>query len=91
MENKRSIKFKFRLECLLALNLLLSCVFVADAFEVNLRNRRVGFAYSRLSANIDDSEAFKDAMKKTKEFGPTSSEAKIAWEVVEEIDEVNDR
>lgn len=37
----------------------------------------------------DATEAIKAAMAASKEFGPTSAEARMAWELVEEIDAAN--
>lgn len=34
----------------------------------------------------DSSNEIKEALKKSEEFGPNSREAKVAWDIVEEID-----
>jgi len=36
--------------------------------------------------DIDSTEAIKEALEATKKFGPTSPEARLAWDIVEEID-----
>jgi len=38
----------------------------------------------------DSSEEIQEAFRKSKEFGPNSNEAKVAWDIVEEIDASED-
>jgi len=46
----------------------------------------VGDRMRMQNARVDTTEAIKEAMKASKEFGPTSKEARVAWEAVEEMD-----
>ena len=39
-----------------------------------------------LMAHPDSADLVKEAMKVTEEFGATSTEARLAWETVEEVD-----
>lgn len=41
------------------------------------------------SVHMDTSDAIKAALQASKEFGKTSPEARMAWELVEEIDAAN--
>lgn len=43
-------------------------------------------ASTTLMSRVDSTDAIKEALAASKEFGPTSKEARIAWEVVEEMD-----
>mmetsp|Transcript_24551 Transcript_24551/g.36010 ORF Transcript_24551/g.36010 Transcript_24551/m.36010 type:complete len:210 (+) Transcript_24551:58-687(+) len=38
------------------------------------------------NARVDSAEAIADALAASKEFGPTSKEARVAWDIVEEMD-----
>jgi Ca2+-binding EF-hand superfamily protein len=57
----------------------------AAAFTAGLArtSRRVDL---RLAARVDSSDLVDAAMKITEKFGSTSSEARLAWETVEEVD-----
>ena len=44
-----------------------------------------------LFGSVDSSEAVKAALAATKEFGPTSKEAALAWDIVEEMDASDNR
>ena len=41
------------------------------------------------TTTADSSEAVKNALEASKKFGATSKEARVAWEIVEEIDASN--
>lgn len=42
-------------------------------------------------ARPDSSKAIKDALEVSKKFGPSSPEAAMAWEIVEELDSSDNR
>ena len=44
-----------------------------------------------LFGSVDSSQAVKAALAATKEFGPTSKEAALAWDIVEEMDASDNR
>ena len=44
-----------------------------------------------LFGSVYSSEAVKAALAATKEFGPTSKEAALAWDIVEEMDASDNR
>ena len=46
---------------------------------------------TNLFGRVDSSEAVKAAMEASKKFGPTSPEARMAWETVEEMDSSDTR
>ena len=62
----------------------------ATAFTpaVPVAGRRQSMA---LFGSVDSSEAVKAALAATKEFGPTSKEAALAWDIVEEMDASDNR
>ena len=43
------------------------------------------------NARVDTTEAIQEAMAASKKFGPTSKEARVAWEAVEEMDASDNR
>ena len=62
----------------------------ATAFTpaVPVAGRRQSMA---LFGSVDSSGAVKAALAATKEFGPTSKEAALAWDIVEELDASDNR
>jgi hypothetical protein len=46
---------------------------------------------SALFSAVDSSDAVKAALAASKEFGPTSKEAALAWDIVEEMDASDNR
>lgn len=57
----------------------------ADAF-LNANLARIKSCQSTLTAlRSADSDAVEDALDASKKFGPTSKEARVAWDIVEEI------
>lgn len=47
--------------------------------------------HSALFSAVDSSDAVKAALAASKEFGPTSKEAALAWDIVEEMDASDNR
>ena len=43
------------------------------------------------NARVDTTDAIQEAMAASKKFGPTSKEARVAWEAVEEMDASDNR
>ena len=43
------------------------------------------------NARVDTTEAIQEAMAASQKFGPTSKEARVAWEAVEEMDASDNR
>lgn len=65
----------------LSLTLVIACVASSQAFMTNPMGRTSG---TKLLAS-QDSEAVKDALEASRKFGPSSKEARVAWDIVEEI------
>lgn len=57
----------------------------ASAFVHGGTNKRLVVS-SLQNARVDTSDAIQEAMAASKKFGPTSKEARLAWESVEEMD-----
>ena len=57
----------------------------ASAFVHGGTNKR-HVVSSLQNARVDTSDAIQEAMAASKKFGPTSKEARLAWESVEEMD-----
>lgn len=55
----------------------------SDAFTVNQSTARRG---TQMMAQVSSENLVAEALKMSKEFGATSSEARLAWEAVEEVD-----
>ena len=70
----------------LASALLASAVAFSPSFVAHQRTRTFLFA-----ARPDASDAIAEALRLSKEFGPTSTEARLAWEAVEEMDSRDQR
>lgn len=51
----------------------------------------MGKASTALFGRVDSSAAVQAALEASKKFGPTSKEAALAWETVEEIDASDNR
>ena len=62
-----------------------ACSTSASAFVHGGANKR-SVVSSLQNARVDTSEAIQEAMAASKKFGPTSKEARLAWESVEEMD-----
>lgn len=73
---------------------LLASIILAStqAFAPNagplLSRQSVAFA---LHSTIKSEEAIQDAMRLSKEHGATSSQARVAWDIVEELDASDNR
>lgn len=59
----------------------------ANAFVTNTNG--FGRPSFGLSMSVDSSDAVKAAMEASEKFGKTSPEARMAWELVEELDASN--
>lgn len=67
----------------LSLTLAFACVASSQAFMSNPLKRSSG---TTLMASKDsDSSAVKEALEASRKFGPSSKEARVAWDIVEEI------
>lgn len=72
-----------KIQCLAALLLTLA----TDAFVPSSSQLRFGrHQQTTLQVKVDSSEFVKKAFKASKKFGPQSNEARLAWEIVEEMD-----
>jgi len=60
----------------------------ASAFVPSASSSR---AATTLAARPDASAAIKEALEASKKFGATSSEARVAWDIVEEMDSSDNR
>eukprot|EP00535_Pseudo-nitzschia_heimii_P001298 CAMPEP_0197179074 /NCGR_PEP_ID=MMETSP1423-20130617/4141_1 /TAXON_ID=476441 /ORGANISM="Pseudo-nitzschia heimii, Strain UNC1101" /LENGTH=400 /DNA_ID=CAMNT_0042628929 /DNA_START=132 /DNA_END=1337 /DNA_ORIENTATION=+ len=63
----------------------IAAVSPAAAFTAKL-SPRTSYSSTRLAARVDSSELVQAAMKITEKYGKSSSEARLAWETVEEVD-----
>jgi hypothetical protein len=59
----------------------------ASAFAPAPMNR----ATTALSARTDSSKAIQDALEASKKYGATSPEARVLWDIVEEMDASDNR
>ena len=50
-----------------------------------------GRGTTTLAARPDASSAIQEALEASKKFGPTSPEARVAWDIVEEMDASDNR
>ena len=70
---------------------------VTEAFASSASKQAGAFRLSRTSfllhstSRPDASSAIKEALEASKTFGPTSPEARIAWETVEDMDSADAR
>jgi hypothetical protein len=60
----------------------------ASAFVPSASSSR---AATTLAARPDASAAIKEALEASKKFGATSPEARVAWDIVEEMDSSDNR
>lgn len=73
---------------IMKITLFLSSVYAANAFIAPQFAVR---SSTQLFDRVDSSEAVEAALKASKEFGPTSKEARVAWDIVEEMDSSDNR
>lgn len=80
------------------LNLSFALLNISNATNAFMLSARTGSNVVRFGAETalnlqrpDSSDAVQEALEASRKFGPTSSEARIAWEVVEEIDASDNR
>lgn len=79
-----------KLNTALALQLLL--LPTASAFSPQLGGFRSKMTrLSMSSSRVDSSEAVKAALEASKKYGATSPEARVAWDIVEEMDSRDNR
>jgi hypothetical protein len=65
--------------------LLLSCDMTHSAFVASTK-KHIIYDLTKMMARPDSSNEIQEALRMSKEFGPNSKEAKVAWDIVEEID-----
>ena len=68
--------------------ILLTFASAASAFVPSVSSSR---ASTTLAARPDASAAIQEALEASKKFGPTSKEARVAWDIVEELDASDNR
>ena len=68
--------------------ILLTGASAASAFVPSVSSSR---ASTTLAARPDASAAIQEALEASKKFGPTSKEARVAWDIVEELDASDNR
>jgi len=61
----------------------------SGAFMPITSSFRTSFAIGNANSNADD--AIKEALETSKKYGITSKEARVAWDIVEEINASNNR
>mmetsp|Transcript_8239 Transcript_8239/g.10139 ORF Transcript_8239/g.10139 Transcript_8239/m.10139 type:complete len:222 (+) Transcript_8239:70-735(+) len=61
----------------------LSIITAASAFTTQIGNVR---QLTRLNAKVDSSKAIEEALAASKKYGAASQEARVAWDIVEEMD-----
>ena len=76
---------KLSIPLLAATATVAACSTGASAFVHGGANKR-SVVSSLQNARVDTSDAIHEAMAASKNFGPTSKEARLAWESVEEMD-----
>jgi len=65
---------------------LVSLSFDVSYNEAFMYSNQVSSPSSVLKARPDSSEEIQEALRISKEFGPSSKEARVAWDIVEELD-----
>jgi len=89
--NINNNRYKLAMKLSLSLPVLLAASAVQGFAPAIVPQQRCTATTTTLFARPDASEAIKKAMVTSKKFGPTSSEARLAWEAVEEMDGSSNR